>query len=414
MIHPRYEILKKIPTRYAIVTGGRGSGKSYAIATRLLEKTESFENKTILFTRYTMVNAETSIMPEFFDKIGKWGLSGNFRKSGNDIVNLRTNTRILFRGIKTSTGINTAALKSIPNLVLWVNDESEELVDEITFDTVDLSIRDQNEHCEVWLVLNPSDINHFIYRRFFKSNGVLQVVDTPEGLVKDDVTYVHTTYKNNKAHLPQEYIDKAEKMRDTNPDKYNNIWLGQWAKNKEGLIYHGWEEISEAEYPSLLPQWYANDWGYSNDENALVRMCYDPARGILFVREVAYKKGMLVPDVAKAICEDAATIGYQPQDCIVYCDPARPENRDQLRVNYSISAVNGENKDKVGRIGYLQGFKVKYVGANIGNEVSTYSWQPNPKDRSVYSDKPQDGGDHLMDSINYGCTHLRRMGVTNE
>ena len=36
--------------------------------------------------------------------------------------------------------INTAALKSIPNLVLWVNDESEELGDEQTFDTIDLSV----------------------------------------------------------------------------------------------------------------------------------------------------------------------------------------------------------------------------------------------------------------------------------
>jgi thymidine kinase len=36
----------------------------------------------------------------------------------------------MFRGIKTSSGINTAALKSIPKLKMWVNDESEELVDE--------------------------------------------------------------------------------------------------------------------------------------------------------------------------------------------------------------------------------------------------------------------------------------------
>ena len=133
-LNGKYAPLRKLRTRYAVITGGRGSGKSFAVAVVILFITFFTKKKTILFTRYTLVNAETSVMPEFLDKITRGNMGHLFTKTGNDIINNLTGTRILFRGIKTSTGINTAALKSIPNLILWVNDESEELLDEVTLD----------------------------------------------------------------------------------------------------------------------------------------------------------------------------------------------------------------------------------------------------------------------------------------
>lgn len=407
----KYRPLANLRTRYAIVSGGRGSGKSFAIASILIAKTETFKNKNILFTRYTMTNAETSIMPEFMDKIERGHLSGRFKQSGNDIVNLATGTRILFRGIRTSSGINTAALKSIPNLVLWVNDESEELVDEVTFDTIDLSIRDKNEHCEVWLVLNPADVRHFIYRKFFASYNVPGDFNG----TKDDVTYIHTSYLDNKPNLSDEYIAKAERLKSVDLEKYNHLWLGEWTTHKEGLIYKNWKRIAPADYPDGLPQWYGNDWGFSDDPDALVRMCYEPTSGTLYVREVLYATGMLPRDVGHAIIADGESIGYKPEDCVVYCDPARPEAIAELRIHYGINAVPAVNRDKAGRIAWLRGFQVCYVGDDIAKEVSAYSYKPDKNDRSRYTDEPQDGNDHALDSINYASvTHLRRMGITND
>ena len=164
----------------------------------------------------------------------------------------------MFRGIKTSVGINTAALKSIPNLKMWVNDESEELVDEVLFDTIDLSIRANDAKCKVWLILNQTDINHFIYRRFFQQNGVEDVWNG----VKGDITYVHTTYLDNE-YLSEEYRKLAEKCKEVDVDKYNNVWLGKWASLPEGRIYKGWKMIPDVDYPTDLPCWYGVDWGFS-------------------------------------------------------------------------------------------------------------------------------------------------------
>jgi phage terminase large subunit len=99
----------------------------------------------------------------------------------------------------------------------------------------------------------------------------------------------------------------------------------------------------------------------------------------------------------------------------VYCDPARPEQIYEMRTQHDINAVQATNTDKVGRIEYLKYFKVKYIGDNIGQEYENYKWQTDKKDASVYINKPQDGNDHLMDAVNYaGCTHLRRLGVSNK
>lgn len=429
-LHIKYEPLAALTTRYALIEGGRGSGKSFAIATILLAKTEQYIGKTILFTRYTLTNAETSIMPEFMDKIERGNLSARFHKSGNNITNLATGTTILFRGIKTSTGINTAALKSIPNLALWVNDESEEFTDEATFDTIDLSIRDNDVHCEVWLVLNPPDKHHFIYRKFHKGPGV------PDGTngIYGDVTYIHTTYKDNP-HLPQDYRDKADAMALTNPDKYRNIWLGLYKEQKGGKVYSKWERITPEEYPEGLPQWYANDWGFSQDPDALVRMCYDPVHAIIYVKLLRYATGMLARDVAKAIIADGAslvrgteqvfsrekgcmedrTLYYTPEYCTVYCDPARPESINELRAIYGIDARPAVNRDKAGRVAWLSGFRVRYVGAEIEAEESEYVYRQDPHDKTRYTDMPEDGNDHAMDAINYGAvSHLRPQGVSGE
>jgi len=73
------------------------------------------------------------------------------------------------------------------------------------------------------------------------------------------------------------------------------------------------------------------------------------------------------------------------------------------------------NTDKVGRIEYLKYFDVRYIGDNIDHEVRNYRWQTSKTDKTKYINKPQDGGDHLMDATSYGAvTHLRRQGIANK
>lgn len=401
-------LFQKPKVRYKIITGGRGSAKSFTVSSALLRRTYE-DGYNILFTRWTMDSAKDSVIPEFKEKMERMGVSSHFYEWRTSVQNLGTKAKVLFRGLKQSSKNQVAKMKSLFGIKIWVLDEAQELVDEALFDTVDNSIRDANTNNEVWLVLNPTDMDHWIIRRFFTEKGL----EVGFNGIHDGVEYIHTTYHDNEKNLDKSFIDKAERLKQTNPEKYDNIYMGKPMVRKAGLIYPRWEQIAPEEYPHHLDQWYGNDWGYGGDPNALIRMCYDAQTQTIYLWEVCCTQ--LIPsDVFKAIKADAETIGYELENCLVYCDPARPDNITELR-RRGVSAVKAVNRDKAGRISYLQGFKVKYVGDNIHKEVRSYSWQPHPQDQERFTDKPQDGNDHCLDAANYGAvTHLRRLCILNE
>jgi len=434
-ISKKYKPLWNPTTRYVVVTGGRGSGKSYALSCALLDHT-FLDSYNLLYSRWNLTAAEVSIIPEFTEKMDIGDCRGSFTVRAQSVQNRATGARIWFRGLQMSSGNQVARLKSLNRVKAWILDEAQELVDEEYFDTIDQSIREKNAHNMVILVLNPTDISHWIYRRFFLEPGVSYDFNG----VKDNVTYIHTTWEDNRTNLSQSFIDIALEMKERDPEKYDHLYGGNWLVRKEGVIYKDWEEISEDQYPDGLPQWYGNDWGYGGDPDALVRMCYEPVTGTLYVKELCYQTGLLPRDIAARIIKDGAKllhhteerydergrviadeegrpvrfpVYYEPRYCTVYCDPARPDSNAELRRIYSIAAYNGINRDKSGRVGWLQGFRVRYVGAHIKAEVQGYSWKPNPHDKSIFTDDPQDGNDHLMDAINYAAfTHLHRLGVS--
>lgn len=436
-ISKKYKPLWDATTRYTIVTGGRGSGKSYALACAMLDSTYDDEFNS-LYTRWNLTSAEISIIPEFVEKMDIGDCRNAFYVRRRDVQNRATGGRIWFRGIQQSSKNQIAKLKSLNRLKTWVLDEAQELMSEATFDTIDQSIREKDAENRVILVLNPADISHWIYRRFFVEPGVPYDFNGTKG----NVTYIHTTWEDNKSNLSQSFIDIAEELKAKNPDKYEHLYGGKWLVRKEGLIYKDWQEIPEDEYPDGLPQWWGNDWGYGGDPDALVRMCYDPVTGTLYLKEICYQTGLLPRDIAARIIQDGEQlvhhyetkrdengellrgedgqplkfpVPYSPGLCEVYCDPARPDSIAELRRIYGISASGGVNRSKSERVAWLQGFQVRYVGAHIKSEVEAYSWKPNKDDESIFTDEPQDGNDHAMDATNYGAfTHLHRMGISNQ
>ena len=76
-------------SRYFVVTGGRGSGKSYSVNSLLVALTYE-RGHTILFTRYTMASAHISIIPEFVEKLEELDVLEDFHITKDEITNLQT------------------------------------------------------------------------------------------------------------------------------------------------------------------------------------------------------------------------------------------------------------------------------------------------------------------------------------
>ena len=238
----KYKPLFDVPdgVRYVVMTGGRGSGKSFALSAAMATRAQMAAGWKILYTRYTITSAADSIIPEFTEKVELMGLSDGFALTQKDITHTSTGSELLFRGIKTSSGNQTAKLKSLQGVNVWVLDEAEELDDEDTFDTIDLSARDGRHQNLVGLCLNPSHKKHWMYRRFFVDCGVAPGFNGVAG----DVLYIHTTYEDNRRNLPASYCAIADRLKTTNRIKWDHIWAGAWLDETAGALWT-WNMIND-------------------------------------------------------------------------------------------------------------------------------------------------------------------------
>lgn len=233
-INDKFKTLFEQPEniRYYIVTGGRGSGKSFGVG--LWANLKTYElNTRVLYTRYTLTSAHLSIIPEFAEKIDILNAEEHFLVNKDRITNTTTNSDIVFKGIKTSSGNQTANLKSLQGVSVWILDEAEELDSEETFDKIDLSIRTKDSQNIVVLILNPTIKEHWIYKRFFEQK---QVEDGFNG-VKDNVCYIHSTYLDNLDNLDESFLNNVEEIKEYDPDKYNHVILGGWLEHLDGVLF---------------------------------------------------------------------------------------------------------------------------------------------------------------------------------
>ena len=284
-IDPKYKPIQTSDARYYIVTGGRGSGKSYSINLLLLLLT--FEaGHTILFTRFTLSSAYISIIPEFIDKIETLNLQDAFYITKDEIRNKLSGSKIIFKGIKTSSGDQTANLKSLTNVSTWVMDESEELQDENIFDKIDLSVRNLKQKNRVILILNPVTKEHWIYNRFFEDKGVMGGSNATKG----NTTYIHTTYLDNLENLSQSYLEQIENIKERRPEKYNHQMLGGWLAKAEGVIFTNWKI---GQFKKVGISVFGQDYGFAADENTLVETNIDVNNKIIYLKECFYLNGRL-------------------------------------------------------------------------------------------------------------------------
>lgn len=231
-LNSKFKNLWAADTRYFVITGGRGSGKSFAVGSFIENLLFQIGHK-VLFTRYTLTSASKSIIPEFIEKIELFGHTQYFEVTNNSITNRATSSSIMFSGIKTSSGNQTANLKSLQGVTTWVLDEAEELDDESVFDKIDLSIREKNIQNRVILVLNPSLRSHWIYERFFQKKNVSENFTG----VKGDVAYIHSTYLDNEDNLHPSFINQANEIKKRDYELYVHTMLGSWIDTLTGRMY---------------------------------------------------------------------------------------------------------------------------------------------------------------------------------
>jgi phage terminase large subunit len=402
-----------------ICTGGRYSGKSHGVNLGLAHAVAQFGHR-ILHTRYTMVSASKSIIPDFKDKLDILGYNQFYTVNKNEINSNFDGGQVLFSGIKTGSNFQDSALKSLSNMSIFCTEEASEIPTFNEWEKIDLSIRSQDVQPFSVLILNPTDVSHWIFEEFFKKKNVRPGFN---GIV-DDVMYIHTTWED----LPEEFIVKKHLNKFKSAKKvylrvladlengkeieekelkvfswYKEIVLGGWKNSIDNLCVPHWQKFTD--FPEKEPDYvlFGLDFGTSPDPNALVetRVYGDD----VFIKEHLYKNDMLNSDLAEAVKE---SIGEDREgEIYVVADSANKQNIKELAKLgiYIIKCKKGSGSIEGG----LQKLRSSNIfvheeSLNLIFELNHYHYTlvVNPKgERKIV---PIDKDNHLMDAARYSLS----------
>lgn len=368
----------------AVVTGGRGSGKSFAVGD-FCENLTFEKGHTILFTRYTMSSAHLSVIPEYQEKIDLEDHGQYFDIAKTEITNKYSQSRILFRGIKTGAGIQTAALKSIQGLSTWVLDEAEELVDEDIFDKIDESVRQKDVKNRVILILNPTSKEHWIYKRYFEQFGV----NPGYNGIKNRVLYIHTDYRDNIENLSDKFISKVGQLKESNPEKYQHRILGGWLDKPDGVIYANWKI---GKFDDSVNYGFGLDFGFSIDPDALVKVAVYKKRRIIYAKQLMYKNGQSTSQLVTVLKR------YISPTEVIIADSAEGRLIGDIRKqSFNIKPTKKKQGSVVEGIKIVQDYQliIDEDSTDLIKELNNYAWHDKK------SETPIDAYNHLLDALRY-------------
>ena len=316
------------------------------------------------------------------------GVENDFRITKDEIINLTTGSSIMFKGIRTSSGNQTAALKSLSGVTTFVLDEAEELVDEDTFSKIDFSIRSNTKSNRVILILNPTTKEHWIYQRFFMYPNVKAGTNGSKG----DVTYIHTTFEDNKANLSKSYLEQLYDLKRRDIVKFEHQILGGWLNKAEGTIITNWK-VGHFVQTELMC--YGQDFGFSTDITSLVKVAVDKDTRSVYVKQIYGKTNLSTSDIAYRNKTECGT------DLII-CDSAEPRLISELKnMGLNIRPTIKKKGSILSGIALMQDYQIIVDRESNGiiREINNYVWHER-------NQRPVDKFNHYIDAIRYSLMYL--------
>lgn len=401
-----------------VMTGGRHSQKSFATGLWSCVAAKDY-NHRILYTRYTLTAAQDSIIPEFEEKIGLLNCGTSFIVKNGRIDGTTNKSKIVFKGHKTSSGNQTASLKSLKDFSVFITEEAEEVPTFQDWDKIRKSIRAVDVRNLNIVILNPATKEHWIFEEFFEDRGV------PEGFngVKGNVLYIHASYLDmEREHIADaiwfDFEDKRkayELYESMTPEQrqradravvkkwsyYKHVVKGGWLDRAEGVIYENW---TIADFREIGVPVFGQDYGFSVDPTTLVRVSIDKSQKKIYLKEELYKPLMVTSEI---INRNRAIAGNH----LIIADSAEP----RLIAEIKKGGVNIREAFKppgsiTAGIAMMQDYEliIDPSSINLIKELNNYVWHDKK------SKTPVDAWNHLLDAARYVVfTLLSKVVVQN-
>jgi len=378
--------------KFVILYGGRGSGKSYAVAQKLVLQMLLYKKKKFFVARKTLPSLKNTCIEFLLYWMDEFRIKYDYNKADMIITTSPAygGHKILFRALD-----DVRKLKSLTDVdYVWVDE-----VDEISMqDFLDLSIvlrgreLPTGEYRQMIMTFNPGSYARWLKELFF---------DNPQGEFKTNTDIFHFTYKDNK-FLSQEDKQYLEALKQVDEYFYTVYTLGQWGvlRNK---VYNNYEvkefSINVEDYEEIIA---GVDFGY-NSPSGFVLVGVNGNE--LYVIDEIYATRVLNSTLI-ALIKDKLN-KYNLTDVPIYADTAEPDRIEEFKE--AGLYIYPAKKNVVAGINTVKTYKIIIHPqcVNFKKEIEEYKYKEDREGNVL--EEPVGVNDHLLDALRYCVyTHFQK------
>lgn len=385
LISPLFYPLLENRSRFLVLVGGAGSGKSWFAAQKIVLRCLANPGHRIGVLRKVARTVRHSCFDQVREVIASFGMSDLWKANLTDLTLTCTanGSQILFMGLD-----DPEKLKSIFGLTsVWIEEATE--LTWRDFSELDRRVRGiRTQYKQLMLSLNPISAQHWIKKRLCDGNDI-------------DTTIVHSTYKDNP-FLDSEYCRQLEKLQETDSELWTIYGRGEWGQI-QGIIYPN-VIVDEERYDGGFDELIAGlDFGFTNPTSLHFYGLVGERQ--VYVREIIYKSGL----TNKALIQAMKDAGV-PYNMPIYADCEDPARIEEIgEEGFNIFACDKGAGSVSAGIDLCRSMEIHTDEWNTGfnSELLEYHWS---KDRNgdTVDGVPAKVNDHAMDDMRYALfTHLR-------
>jgi len=411
--------------------GGRGRGGSYHLTAHALYELLHNPELRGFFVRQTSTTIYSSMWQDLKDRLEEYDgdlshidMSDN-QSGDNTIRNKRTGATIKTASFQTSSGKNTAKLKSLAGAShLWVEELEE--VNESDYLKLEESFRKEGVKIKIIRSFNPPPKEHWIWKDYdlipiteeeliekiehlSKEDNIKELViaNRKNGQPIDNVYlravakgYKHIAiegnYGINRRNLSIDAIRKYESRKFNDFDYYCRTYLGLITSGSERAVLTGAKKITIQEFVeaegNLL---YGLDFG-DTAPNALTLNKIDEDNKQWYSLELLYKS-----DKEENLINALERLNISKQIPIIPDQAGRHQINTLREAGYYVIVVSKSHDANVSAIKDLRTYDLHFCGDNLWSEYLNWKYSENKTGEMLEDEVPMKGNDHLMDGIKY-------------
>lgn len=366
------------PHRYKVFYGGRGSGKSQAVAQALTFLSSNI-NLRILCCREVQNSIKDSSYQVLKDMTDRLGIGHEFKFTESEILHMRTGSRFIFSGLLR----NENSIRSKEGIdICWIEEASS--VSQRSWDVLTPTIRKTGS--ELWLTFNPL------------------TVDDPTNVFIENPppnAYVRKVNYWDNPFFPEVLREQMEWDKKNDFEKYLHVWEGYPLTISDAQVFKGRfvvEPIPEDLWKKADRLFFGADFGFARDPSTLVRCFILDNR--LYIDHEAYGVGVEIDELPQLYRSVPGSTQWP-----IKADAARPETISYLknRAGFQISAAKKWQGSVEDGIAYLKGFDKIIIDPRCKHAADEFRLYSYKVDKTTGEILPvvTDANNHVIDALRY-------------